>query len=157
NKITKLSRSKIRWLNTQPLILIFLGLVLPVFNGQAQTSLLYPQDFEGTHGWTLSNGTQTNQWVVGTAVKQGGASSLYISNDNGLTNNYTNNSTSTVHAYKDFTIPVNTSDIVIEFDWRAEAEGGWDYLNVWLVSTAYTPTVGTEISVATDRILLFED
>src|SRR5690606_25407006 len=106
---------------------------------------------------TLSNGTQTNQWVVGTAVNNGGANSLYISNDNGLTNNYTNNSTSTVHAYKDFTIPVNTSDIVIEFDWRAEAEGGWDYLNVWLVSTAYTPTVGTEISVATDRILLFED
>src|SRR5690606_25659318 len=36
-KTTIHSRFKIRWLNTQALILIFLGLFLPVFNGQAQT------------------------------------------------------------------------------------------------------------------------
>src|SRR5690606_13289959 len=39
NKITKQSKFKIRRLNTQFLILIFLGLFLPVFNGLAQTTI----------------------------------------------------------------------------------------------------------------------
>src|SRR5690554_4979503 len=36
-KITPLSRLKIRWLNTQTLILMFFGMFLSFFNGQAQT------------------------------------------------------------------------------------------------------------------------
>ena len=38
-KTTIHSRFKIRWLSTQTLILIFLGLFLPVFNGLAQTTI----------------------------------------------------------------------------------------------------------------------
>ncbi|WLD24102.1 T9SS type A sorting domain-containing protein [Flavobacterium dauae] len=136
-------------------MLIFLGLFLPALNAQAQTALPYTQGFEGTHGWTLSNGTAVNQWVVGTAVANGGSQSLYISNDNGVTNNYTNTSTSVVHAYKDFALTPTAQEISLEFDWRALAESCCDYLRVWLVPTSFTPTVGSQIGGATDRIDLF--
>jgi len=154
-KITQSFKLKVRWLKAKALLLL-LGLILPILDANAQTALPYSQSFEGaTHGWTLSNGTQVNQWVVGSAVSNGGTKSLYISNDNGVNNNYNNTSTSVVHAYKDFTIPANVSEIALGFDWRALAESGWDYLRVWLVPSTFTPTLGTEIGGAADRIDLF--
>src|SRR5690606_10256844 len=67
------------------------------------TSLPYNQDFEGQqHGWVLSGDSSNNEWVVGDAVSNGGIKSLYISNDQGASNNYTINSATVVHAYKDF-------------------------------------------------------
>src|SRR5690606_25558434 len=69
-------------------------------------ALDYCEDFEGPNpGWTLNNGTQTNKWFIGEATSNSPTHSLYISNDNGVTNNYTNTATSTVHAYKDLIIP----------------------------------------------------
>ena len=51
--------------------------------------------------WTLLNGTQTNKWLFGTAVNNGGSKALYISNGTGETaaNDYTH-STSYVMAYR---------------------------------------------------------
>ncbi|MBA5794049.1 MULTISPECIES: fibronectin type III domain-containing protein, partial [unclassified Flavobacterium] len=136
--------------------LIILSLISVLwFSLSAQTALPYTQGFENTnHGWTLANGTQTNGWFVGTAVANGGTKSLYISNDSGVTNNYTNSTASTVHAYKDFIVPIGVPEVEISFDWRALGESCCDYIRVWLVPTSFTPTVGTQIGTATDQINL---
>src|SRR5690606_34476610 len=88
---------------------------------QVPATLDYEQDFEGTHGWAFVNGTQTNQWVVGSATGNTG-NSLYISNDAGITNNYTNDTPSIVQAYRDIAVPAGTSDATITFDWKGEGE-----------------------------------
>jgi len=118
------------------------------------TVLPYTQGFEtAQHGWLLANGTAVNQWVVGNAVSNGGTNSLYISNDGGLSNNYTISPTAyVVHAYKDFQIPANVTDVSISYDWRNFGEGTWDYVKVWMVPTSFTPTTGTLISAATGRV-----
>ena len=99
-----------------------------------------------TNGWTLSNGTQTNKWFVGTATFNSPGHSLYISNDNGVTHNYTTNAPSVVHAYRDFTVPTGTTDVNLSFDWKNVGENGWDYVRVWLVPSTWTPTAGTQIT-----------
>jgi large repetitive protein len=107
-----------------------------------------------TNGWTLSNGTQTNKWVYGTATSNSPTHSIYVSNDNGVTNAYTNTASSVVHAYRDLSIPTGTTDVSVSFDWKNIGETGWDYVRVWLVPATWTPTVGTQITAATDRIQL---
>jgi len=99
-----------------------------------------------TNGWTLSNGTQTNKWFVGTATFNSPSNSLYVSNDNGVTNTYSTNTNSVVHAYRDFTVPAGTTDVNFSFDWKNVGESGWDYIRVWLVPSSFTPTPGTQIT-----------
>src|SRR5690606_15280598 len=48
---------------------------------QTPAILDYEEGFENVHNWILSNGTQTNKWVVGEATNNGGTHSMYISND----------------------------------------------------------------------------
>src|SRR5690606_39268811 len=98
-----------------------------------------------------SNGTQTNKWVVGEATNNGGTNSMYISNDSGLTNSYTITTTSTVHAYRDVQIPADTDSVLLSFDWKSGGEGTtifYDYFRVWVVPASFTPTPGTQITVA---------
>ncbi|AWG24190.1 fibronectin type III domain-containing protein [Flavobacterium kingsejongi] len=111
--------------------------------------LNYTDGFEGTNQWTLNNGTQTNKWVVGTAVNNGGTHSLYISNDNGATNTYSLNATSVVHAYRDLHMPATVNEINLTFDWKGIGEGttfAYDYFRVWLVPSSYVPVPGTQIT-----------
>ena len=59
---------------------------------QAQTSVPFTSGFEDATDnalWQFANGTNTNQWVIGSAVNNGGSSSLYVSNSAGSTNDYT--------------------------------------------------------------------
>jgi len=111
----------------------------------------YTQDFSSGNGFTFINGTQTNKWVSGSATGNTG-NSLYISNDNGVTNAYTNTSTSTTQVYRDIAIPSGTTLASLSFDWKAYGESSWDYLRVWLVPTTFIPTAGTQISAGTGRI-----
>ena len=117
--------------------------------------LNYIEDFEGTHGWEFTNGTQVNKWYVGTAVNNGGTKSLYISNNNGTANTYTITTTSVTQAYKQIAIPANTADVQIGFDWRADGEGSstlYDYFRVWVVPATFTPTPGTQIAAGGGRV-----
>ena len=85
----------------------------------AQTVTLFETDFEAAdHGWTMANGTQTNQWHVGTATHApgGGSRSAYISNDGGVSNVYTSTSRSLVHMYRVISLPEGATDIVLTFD-----------------------------------------
>jgi len=109
----------------------------------------YLQDWESGQGnWQTSNGTETNQWHVGSATNNGGTEALYISNDGGTSHAYTNNATSVVHAFRDFEIPAGNSFIQLSFDWLADAENCCDRMRVYLAPTTFAPTVGTEITAA---------
>ncbi len=114
---------------------------------------IYTEDFEGTHGWEFLNGTQTNKWSVGTAVNNGGTKSLYISDNNGVSNNYNVSAASVTQAFKLITLPSNTVDVEIQFDWRSVGETGlYDYFRVWVVPEAYVPTPGTQITNGGGRV-----
>ncbi len=113
---------------------------------QIPAVLPYSQDFETANDIFISNGTQVNKWVTGTADGNPGAA-MYISNDNGVSNAYTNTSTSRVYAYRDLAIPANAYLATLAFDWKAKAESN-DFLRVWLVPTTYIPVPGAAISTS---------
>ncbi|GGB83479.1 hypothetical protein GCM10007424_24360 [Flavobacterium suaedae] len=119
---------------------------------QVPATMDYSQDFEGTANWSLGNGDATNQWVIGTAISNSPTTALYISNDGGATTNYTNNSTSVVHAYRDIQMPAAVDQLALNFDWLADGENCCDYLRVWIVPGSFTPTEGTLIGAGTNRI-----
>ncbi|MCU7616314.1 fibronectin type III domain-containing protein [Chryseobacterium sp. PBS4-4] len=129
---------------------------IPLFQSQAAATLPYTQDFNTSNDFTLLNGTQVNKWAYGSAAGNGG-NSIYVSNDNGTTNNYTITSLSVVQAYRDIAVPAGTtasSPATLSFDWRAMGEGCCDYLRIWLVPTTFTPTPGTQIAAGAGRIQL---
>ncbi len=120
---------------------------------QVAATLDYVQNFDsGPHGFTLGNGTQVNKWFVGTATSNSPSTSLYITNDNGVSNNYVITTSSTVHAYRDIQMPATVGQLSLSFDWKAFGESCCDYLRVWVVPASFTPTPGTTITAAADRI-----
>lgn len=95
--------------------------------------------------WTLVNGTQTNQWVMNTAVNNGGQYSLYISSSptsSVPTHSYNTSSTSNVWAYKEFEFPECDEDFLLSFDWLSYGESCCDYMQVYLGEFA-TVTAGS--------------
>ncbi|MCC2589746.1 fibronectin type III domain-containing protein [Chryseobacterium sp. MFBS3-17] len=124
---------------------------LPFVPGNFGPSPLpYHQDFTNGYDFTLI-GNQTNKWFYGSAAGNP-ANSIYISNDNGASNTYTNNSTSVAHAYKDLIIPAGATSATFSFDWRAYGESCCDYIRVWLVPATFTPTAGAQITAGSGRI-----
>lgn len=117
---------------------------------QIPATMDYAQNFDGaSHGWALSNGTQTNKWVVGPATSNSPANSLYISQDNGTTNSYNTSAASVVHAYRDITIPAAVDQIELTYDWKSVAEAATlDWIKVWIAPTTFNPTPGTQITTA---------
>ncbi len=117
------------------------------FQTPANTARLpYVCDFEDADEnsrWTFVNGSYANQWHIGSAVNNGGTSSLYVSNDNGATNTYTTNY-SMIWAYRDVYLDPSYTDYVISFDCRAFGElynnNPVDYAKVFL-GPPTTPTV----------------
>jgi len=106
---------------------------------QILATLPYTNDFEDATenaSWALINGSQTNQWCIGSAVNNtdNGSNALYISNDNGTTNAYDNSSYSYVFAYRDIEFDQNASAYQIDFDWRNQGENSsyYDYMKVYL-------------------------
>ena len=74
----------------------------------------FADGFEEGNKWILINGTETNQWMIGTATANNSTKSLYISND-GQNNAYSNNS-SHVFATKTFHLPAGTYEV--GYDWK---------------------------------------
>jgi hypothetical protein len=110
----------------------------------------------GGGGWTYANGTQMNKWFVG-APGQNPASTfgpsaggLYISNDGGITNNYTSGSGifSTVHAYRDLDLTSFSTAIPLTFNSYVLGEVGYDSVSIWIVPMTYDPIPGTLITSA---------
>ena len=105
----------------------------------------WSDDFEGaTCGWQLINGNLTNAWVWGTAAHNGsGTHALYIS-DNGGTSNAYSNSGSKVFAAK--LLNFTNGKYIFSYDWQANGEATYDFLRVALVPSSQTLTAGTDYS-----------
>ncbi len=100
----------------------------------------YTEDFEGVNTWKQGNEDQTNRWIVGEAVSNGGSKSLYISNDDS-SHRYSPNGASFTFAEKAFSFAGGEYDFA--YDWICNGEEDYDYLRVALVpeSAVLTPGV----------------
>lgn len=109
----------------------------------------FEDDFEEEGGWTFTNGDQANQWHIGEATAYDGDTSLYISDDDGETNDYSDTTTYT-HAIRDLAFPANTNDVTISFYWKGVGQGSgsyfYDYMTVWLMPSTYQPAEGVQIT-----------
>ena len=115
------------------------------FNFTTATTEIFNENFEEpTHSFTIENGTQTNQWYVGTTVAAEGAKSVYISNDGGISNAYTNSTSSRVHLYRDVTFPASTEPFLLIFQLQSIFYRG-NHLVVQLTETSTIPIAGSSI------------
>ncbi|WP_185117544.1 fibronectin type III domain-containing protein [Chryseobacterium sp. PMSZPI] len=120
-------------------------------------SLPIVENFNSNNGgFVFMNSAQSNNWFYGNATGNP-VNSIYISNNNGISNSYNINETSITHTYKDVAIPPGTIISNLSFDWRAAGEDQQDYLKVWLVPTSYTPIPGSPITVGSGRIQVGSD
>lgn len=93
--------------------------------------------------WALENGNNPNRWVIGTATSNGGTRSLYVSNDNGISNNYTTASADAVdYAFVTLNL-TDTGDYGYSFDWKCQGESIYDFLRAALVPNSEPLTAGT--------------
>ncbi len=104
----------------------------------AQT-MPYTQNFNDglMYGWTFMNDT-VNQWAVGSAIDCGteGGQSLYISDNNGMTNTYSNYLPSISYAMTNIVFG-NFPAFNISFNWKANGENNCDYGKVYLLPLNY--------------------
>lgn len=117
------------------------------------TQVLFKEDFENSSGWQFTNGASANKWHIGsaTANPQGGKS-LYISNDNGISNAYTEDMQTVTHAYKTISIAQGVVDVTLSFDWKFRSS--WtNGFRIWIVPNNFTPEYGQRITASNERIL----
>ena len=119
------------------------------------TTTLFDTDFESpNHGWIRANGTQHNQWIIAHATYGPGEgdTAAYISNNGGITNTYSSGQASTVHLYREITLPIDATDIVITFD--AKVFGGYNAWGLVRISTQI-PLAGTNNTADPELLRLF--
>ena len=116
---------------------LFLFLLSVLFSvgamAQTATSLPYSTGFEDATdnaSWRFANAT-VNQWCVGAAANHGGSNALYISNDGGTTNKYTDNKQTTSFAYRTFHF--EAYDYNLSFDWLGQGEDKYDGMQVLIL------------------------
>ncbi len=92
---------------------------------QTPAALPFEDDFEDGLKWVLLNDDHDNKWVLGEALNNGGSHSLYISNDNGVTNAYNNEGGLIIYATKAFDF-AEDGMYNISFDWKCNGESSYD-------------------------------
>ena len=111
---------------------------------QTPANLPFEDTFEDGNHWLLVNGSMTNAWAWGTATAKDGTHALYVSNDNGLSNAYTNNSAAMVYATKTFYFD-EVGTYIFSYDWKATGESTFDYLRVALVGMDVEPAAAATV------------
>jgi len=128
------------------------------------SNILFEDDFAtgDLSKWTLYNGSEPSQWEVNTSsaclnssgvaqtIPSGSTYAAFISDDNGLTNNYDNYSDP--HMVFEFTIPsdITATNLTLTFDWmcfgeRSSGLGSYDYGYVdYIDPSLFTPSAGSE-------------
>lgn len=155
NTITSIYKSvtsgDVYYIRVYPYSSSYLGTYKIAFNASSSNSSIetpqpiFNEDFEGgTHSFTIVNGSQTNQWWVGTATAYNSSRSAYISNNSGTSNEYTINSTSVVHMYREIEFPASSTSYTLTFRWKAQGESGYDYLRVFLIDTSTSINAGSQ-------------
>ncbi|MBQ0112854.1 MAG: choice-of-anchor J domain-containing protein, partial [Bacteroidales bacterium] len=130
--------------------------ISPSTLGLPLESLPYEQDFENPEEITefTITGSGANQWAIGSATFNAGetgeesGNALYISNDNGVSNAYSNSNTSI--SYATLIVPFEEQlEYHLSFDFKCVAESGnYDYLKVFMLdatqdlSTSSLPSSG---------------
>ena len=99
----------------------------------------------GATGWTIANASQTNQWFIGSTSVCSGSNAAFVGTAS-TNNTYTNSVSSVVHLYRDVTFPAGQTFINLSFDYKGQGESTYDYMSVFLVSTATTPVAGTTLT-----------
>ena len=128
---------------SSPVCVFFHTLQIPV-------EVPFSDNFENGNDWRLLNGSQTNQWAWGTAPDNGNNHSLYISNDGGGHNTYTNDAPSIVYATKLLSF-AESGYYSFAYTWKNHGEGvfgdtggptPFDYLRVVLAPGTVELTPG---------------
>lgn len=118
-----------------------------IYNAGSLWNILLFEDFEGgviPTTMTVVNDTN-NKWVVGTTEKYAGTYGLYISNDNGVSANYSSSDVS--HIYLDIPIPNGIQKWRMRAHWKGIAEPNYDHTKIYLDPNAtYVPTAGSQVS-----------
>ncbi|MGG5578836.1 fibronectin type III domain-containing protein, partial [Myroides sp. C15-4] len=122
--------------------------------GLVPVDIPYTDTFETAQEYAFRNHS-VNKWHIGTAVNNGGTSALYISNNDGVANEYTITIEQTSHVYKDFTIPADAEELEVQFDWHSLGDSySGDGFTVWAVPITFEPQIGTGITTAATRVRL---
>ena len=95
------------------------------------------EDDEENAKWTFTD-CSSNKWHIGYAVNNGGENSLYISNNDGVSNAY--NNSLTAYACREIEITA-TGDYQFDFDWRAKGESSYDYLRAFVIPFLLNPNL----------------
>lgn len=74
-------------------------------------------DFEGNSPVLFVNGRQYSKWQVGTAAHYSGDKALYISSDDGISNNYSSSRGSTCYAM--YSVQLVQGTYRLQYDWRS--------------------------------------
>ena len=97
--------------------------------------------------WILDDGMNNHKWYIGHAAHCDGDSALYVSNNNGVSNTFSNNVNAQTWAYRDIFFDPQYSEYLMEFDIRSNGYHGaaLDYVKVLLGPPAtpsgnYVPT-----------------
>ena len=83
-----------------------------------------------------------NKWYIGNAINNGGTNSLYISNDNGQTAEYTISSGGSAWAIRPFKLEKGVYDI--SYDWQCYGQTTNDFVRVCLIPSINTFSSSTE-------------
>lgn len=119
------------------------------FGMSAQTAMLpYSSGFEVASDnvqWQFSEGNTVNRWYIGGAAPKDGTNALYISNDNGENNTYSNRDYTTAFAWRTFQF--DAWDYIISFDWKATGESRYDLMQVLVLPADVSLTGANQNSV----------
>ncbi len=101
------------------------------------TEFPYSTGFEAGEdaNWQFTN-SSSNAWYIGTAASNSSSNGMYVSNDNGTSNSYSNGGSAVSYAYR----PMQFTDLgeyAYSFDWRASGESNYDYIRVWLAPASF--------------------
>ena len=89
-------------------------------------------------------------WYIGTAAHSVGSYGLYVSDDNGVGNNY---STANVYSYVWVDLDITESGVYeFSFDWKCTGENNYDYMYVYWAPQTVTPTANNEIGGGATQI-----
>ena len=131
-------------MNAKSLFFSLLAMIGLVASATAQNATIpYSCDFESSTElacWRFQN-TANNRWTFGHATNNGGTTSMYISNNNGLTNSFTYERKA-VAAYRN--VALRSGVYSVSYDWKMDGYS-WNpnltttqFMRVMLVPDATT-------------------
>jgi len=144
---------------------VLLALLVSLWSLLLSQAPVFFEDWESTGSeWTIVNHpTAPNKWICGSATANGGSNSMYISNDQGISNAYQTGfsgtaATTVAHFYHDIAFPVSDAPISLIFDIRSNGENNYDFMRIYLMPTSVIPearNTSFQATATTDPLLAY--